>query len=50
MVRFFGSLVAIFLSATVTNAQAQVTLTMDHLKLSELINIMRTEGLNTRRH
>ena len=27
------------------NAQAQVTLTMDHLKLSELINIMRTEGL-----
>ena len=45
MVRFFGSLVAIFLSATVANAQAQVTLTMDHLKLSELINIMRTEGL-----
>ena len=27
------------------NAQAQVTLTIDHLKLSELINIMRTEGL-----
>lgn len=45
MVRFFGSLFAILLSATVANAQAQVTLTMDHLKLSELINIMRTEGL-----
>jgi hypothetical protein len=45
MVRFFGNLVVIFLSATVTNAQAQVTLTMDHLKLSELIHIMRSEGL-----
>ena len=33
------------MAATVANAQAQVTLTMDHLKLSELINIMRTEGL-----
>jgi hypothetical protein len=45
MVRFFGNLVVIFLSATVANAQAQVTLTMDHLKLSELIHIMRSEGL-----
>jgi hypothetical protein len=45
MVRFFGNLVAVFLFATVANAQAQVTLTMDHLELSELIHIMRTEGL-----
>lgn len=45
MVRFFGSLFSILLSSTVANAQAQVTLTIDHLKLSELINIMRTEGL-----
>ena len=45
MVRFFGNLVVIFLSATVANAQAQVTLAMDHLELSELIHIMRTEGL-----
>ena len=45
MVRFFGSLFAILLSATMANTQAQVTLTMDHLKLSELINNMRTEGL-----
>ena len=45
MVRFFGNLVAIFLFATVANGQAQVTLAMDHLELSELIHIMRTEGL-----
>ena len=39
-----GAIIAVWLSAVGASAQAQLSIAMDHLKVVELINIMRIEG------
>ena len=46
MQRFIGAIFVILLSAVGANAQAQLSIAMDQLKVAELIDIMRIEGVD----
>ena len=46
MFRFLSCLLFSWGFATGASAQVQVTLAMDHLRLAELIEIVRSEGID----
>ena len=44
MRRFVGAIFVLWVSAVGASAQAQLSIAMDHLKVAELIGVMRIEG------